>query len=118
MPHLSVPEGGARGSIGSCASSASVWRYDSLGTVISSSEGANEHEIIERQLQKLSAAGDKTSEQWTAEMKVLSELVEHHVDEEESTGFSCAREDFGKDELEAMAQRFQTRKAQLMTRVA
>ena len=51
-------------------------------------------------------------------MKVLRELVEHHVEEEESTGFSCAREDFGKDELEAMAQRFQTRKAQLMTRVA
>jgi hypothetical protein len=81
-------------------------------------EGTNEHQIVERQLQKLSAAGDKTSEQWTAEMKVLSELVEHHVEEEESTGFSCAREDFGKDELEAMAQRFQTRKAQLMTRVA
>jgi hypothetical protein len=53
-----------------------------------------------------------------AELKVLRELVEHHVDEEEGTGFSCARHDFGKDELEAMAQRFQTRKAQLMTRVA
>jgi hypothetical protein len=49
---------------------------------------------------------------------VLRELVEHHVQEEESTGFSCARHDFAKDELEAMAQRFQTRKAQLMTRVA
>jgi hemerythrin-like domain-containing protein len=81
-------------------------------------EGANEHQILEKQLQKLSAEGDKTSEQWAAELKVLRELVEHHVDEEESTGFSCARHDFGKDELEAMAQRFQTRKAQLMTRVA
>jgi hypothetical protein len=30
---------------------------------------------------------------------------EHHVDEEESRGFGCARHDFGKDELEAMAQR-------------
>jgi hypothetical protein len=49
---------------------------------------------------------------------VLRELVGHHVDEEETTGFTCARYDFGKDELEAMAQRFQTRKAQLMTRVA
>ena len=81
-------------------------------------EGVNEHQIVEQQLQKLSAEGDKASEQWTAELKVLSELVEHHVNEEESTGFSCARDEFDKDELEAMGQRFQTRKAQLMTRVA
>jgi hypothetical protein len=81
-------------------------------------EGANEHQIVERQLQKLSADHDKTGEQWTAELKVLRELVEHHVEEEESTGFSCARDEFDKDELEAMAERFQTRKAQLMTRVA
>jgi hemerythrin-like domain-containing protein len=52
------------------------------------------------------------------ELKVLRELVEHHVEEEESTGFSCARQNFDKEKLEAMAQRFQTRKAQLMTRIA
>jgi hemerythrin-like domain-containing protein len=81
-------------------------------------EGTNEHQIVEKQLQKLSAERDKTSEQWTAELKVLHELVDHHVEEEESTGFSCARDDFGKDELEEMAKRFQNRKAQLMTQVA
>src|SRR5438105_11174248 len=81
-------------------------------------EGTNEHQILEKQLQNMSAAGDKTSERWTAELKVLRELVEHHVGEEETTGFSCARQDFGKDDLEAMAEQFQTRKAQLMTRVA
>lgn len=81
-------------------------------------EGANEHQIVEHQLQKLSADRNQTGEQWMAELKVLRELVEHHVEEEESTGFRCARDDFGKDELEAMAERFQTRKAQLMTRVA
>ena len=41
-------------------------------------EGTNEHQILEKQLQKLSAEGDKTSEQWAAELKVLRELVEHH----------------------------------------
>jgi hemerythrin superfamily protein len=81
-------------------------------------EGVNEHQIVEQQLQKLSADRDKAGEQWTAELKVLRELVEHHVNEEESTGFSCARDEFDKDELEAMGQRFQTRKAQMMTRVA
>ena len=81
-------------------------------------EGTNEHQILEKQLQKMSAEHDKASEKWSAELEVLRELVEHHVEEEESTGFSCARQDFDKDELEAMAQRFQNRKAQLMTRVA
>jgi hypothetical protein len=32
--------------------------------------------LIFRQLQKMSDDGDETSEQWTAEMKVLRELVE------------------------------------------
>ena len=81
-------------------------------------EGVNEHQIVEQQLQKLSADRDNAGEQWLAELKVLRELVEHHVNEEESTGFSCARDAFDKDELEAMGQQFQTRKAQLMTRVA
>ena len=81
-------------------------------------EGTNEHQIVEQQLQKLSADRSNAGEQWMAELKVLRELVEHHVNEEESTGFGCARDEFDKDELEAMGQRFQTRKAQLMTRVA
>ena len=81
-------------------------------------EGANEHQILEKQLQKMSVDGDKTSERWAAELKVLRELVEHHVEEEESTGFNCARQDFGKHELEAMAEQFQSQKAQLATRVA
>jgi len=81
-------------------------------------EGANEHQIVEGQLQKLSAAGDYMTDQWTAGLKVLRDLVEHHVEEEESTGFSRARDEFEKDELEAMSQQFQTRKGQLMTRVA
>ena len=80
-------------------------------------EGSNEHQIVEQQFRKMSA-GDNTSELWMAELKVLRELVEHHVDEEESTGFSCAREEFDKDQLEAMSREFQTRKAQLMTRVS
>src|SRR5690242_10156322 len=81
-------------------------------------EGTNEHQLVEQQLQKLSADRDNAGEQWTTELKVLRELVEHHVNEEESTGFSCSRDEFDKDELEVMGQRFQTRKAQLMTRVA
>ena len=81
-------------------------------------EGSNEHQIVENQLEKVSADRDGMSESWMAELKVLRELIEHHVKEEETTGFSCARDDFAKDELEALAQQFQTRKAQLITKVA
>lgn len=78
-------------------------------------EGVNEHQMVETQLQKLSS-GDRMSEQWLAEVKVLRDLVEDHVDEEESTGFNCARSDFDKAELEAMGQQFQRRKQELMAR--
>jgi hemerythrin superfamily protein len=81
-------------------------------------EGSNEHQIVENQLAEMSADRDRTSESWMAELKVLRELIEHHVREEETTGFSRAREDFAKDELEGMAQQFQTRPAQRITTMA
>jgi hypothetical protein len=40
------------------------------------------------------------------------------VGEEESTGFSCARDEFDKTQLETMSREFKTRKAQLATRLA
>ena len=81
-------------------------------------EGTSEHQILVQQVQKISALGNPMSDQWTAEVKVLQNLIEHHVGEEESTGFSCGRDEFDKGELEAMSQQFQIRMAQLGTRVA
>jgi hemerythrin-like domain-containing protein len=80
-------------------------------------EGTSEHEIVERQVEKLSGLGSPMNDDWTAELKVLQDLIEHHVSEEESAGFSCARDEFTKEQLEAMSGEFQTRKAQLRTRV-
>lgn len=77
-------------------------------------EGTNEHQIVEQQLQLLSKARNKASEQWTAQMTVLSELVNHHVKEEESTGFSCARKDFDSEQLEKMGDQFQRQKEKLI----
>ena len=56
----------------------------------------------------------KASEQWTAQLTVLRELINHHVKEEESTGFSCARSEFDKEQLEKMGQQFQRQKEKLM----
>ena len=77
-------------------------------------EGTNEHQHVEQQLEQLSKARNKASEQWTAQMNVLRELVKHHVNEEESTGFPCARSEFDREELERLGQQFQRQKEKLM----
>jgi hemerythrin superfamily protein len=80
-------------------------------------EGAGEHRLVEAQLQKMSRLDDRMSEEWEAELNILHDLIDHHVGEEESTGFSCARAEFDSDQLERMGEQFQARKAELMTQV-
>lgn len=77
-------------------------------------EGENEHQIVEQQLQQMSRARNKASEQWTAQATVLKELVNHHVKEEESTGFSCARSDFDSETLEKLGGQFRRQKEKLL----
>jgi hemerythrin-like domain-containing protein len=77
-------------------------------------EGTNEHQIVEQQLQQMARARNKASEQWTAQLNVLRELLNHHVKEEESTGFTCARREFDNEELEMMSGQFRRQKEKLM----
>ena len=77
-------------------------------------EGENEHQIVEQQLQQMARARNKASEQWTAQASVLKDLIEHHVEEEESTGFSCARSEFDSAALEKMADQFRKQKEKLL----
>ena len=77
-------------------------------------EGTNEHQIVEQQLKQMSRARNKASEQWTAQLTVLRELVNHHVKEEESTGFRCARSEFDGEQLEKFADQFRRQKEKLM----
>src|SRR3954464_180656 len=77
-------------------------------------EGENEHQIVEQQLQQMARARNKASEQWTAQATVLKELVQHHVKEEESTGFSCAQSEFDSEMLEKMADQFRKQKEKLL----
>jgi hemerythrin superfamily protein len=81
-------------------------------------EGTSEHEAAVHQVQKMSNLTDPMSDRREGELKVLIDLVENHVNEEESTGFSCARQELGKEQLEAMREQFRTRKARLRTQVA
>lgn len=77
-------------------------------------EGENEHQLVEQQFQQMSRARNKASEQWTAQATVLKELIQHHVKEEESTGFKCAQSDFDSETLEKMADQFRKQKEKLL----
>jgi hemerythrin-like domain-containing protein len=77
-------------------------------------EGENEHQIVEQQLQQMARARNKASEQWTAQASVLKDLIEHHVEEEEDTGFSCAQSEFDGETLEKMGDQFRKQKQKLL----
>lgn len=58
--------------------------------------------MVKEQVQKLIRLDNldsPMSEEWTAELKVLQDLIEHHAGEEQSTRFSCARDEFTKEHL-------------------
>lgn len=76
--------------------------------------GENEHQHVEQQLKQMKQEGPGTDERWTAQLAGLRDLVEDHVKEEESTGFSAARDVFDRAELERMSEEFQTEKARLI----
>ena len=77
-------------------------------------EGDNEHQIVEQQMKQMSRARNKASEQWTAQATVLRELVNHHVKEEEGTGFTCARREFDSAELDKLGEQFRRQKEKLL----
>jgi hemerythrin-like domain-containing protein len=77
-------------------------------------EGEVEHKLVRELLDQLGRSRAKDNEQWTAKMRVLKEMIRHHVSEEESTGFSGARDTFDGDELENLGERFDREKEKLM----
>ncbi len=80
-------------------------------------EGYTEHEVADyvlgkltgegKILEKLTSNGDPDSPQWKAQAKVLKELVEHHIEEEEDEIFAKLRSEFDKSKREEMGQRFE-----------
>jgi hemerythrin superfamily protein len=77
-------------------------------------EGTVEHNLVHDLVDQLARGRAKDSDQWTAKLTVLKEMIEHHVAEEEGTGFKEARKSFDGEELEKMRDRFQREKEKLM----
>jgi iron-sulfur cluster repair protein YtfE (RIC family) len=69
-------------------------------------EGYIEHSLADKTLAKLEKITNAMSPEFGAAAKVLKELVEHHVREEESNVWSDAKENFSSDERKLMNQRY------------
>lgn len=60
----------------------------------------------------------KQDERWSAKLVVLRELVQNHIEEEESTIFDDARETLSESQLDKIMQEFQKQQQQLASTMA
>jgi len=55
----------------------------------------------------------KEEERWGAKLSVFKEIVEHHIEEEETTVFKSARESMSGEEIQAIGDRFDLEKRRI-----
>lgn len=70
-------------------------------------EAFEEHHVVDLVLAELPSI-DPEDERFHAKMTVLSELVEHHVEEEEGELFPMAEKKLGKDRLQTLGEQMQS----------
>jgi hypothetical protein len=76
-------------------------------------EGYIEHELASRTLQKLAAIANATSAEHKAAAKVLKELVEHHIREEERNVWGDAKDNFSDEKRKQMNVAYLSAKARI-----
>jgi hemerythrin-like domain-containing protein len=79
-------------------------------------EGYEEHRHARKALDRLEKADPETTD-WTARLKVLKDLIEHHVEEEESEMFDLARNLMGEDGLEALSADYAAREEKTLAKL-
>jgi hemerythrin superfamily protein len=73
-------------------------------------EGYLEHALADKTLAGLDKIANAVSPEFSAAAKVLKELIEHHVEEEESNVWSDVRKNFSDDERAEMGRKFEAAK--------
>ncbi len=76
-------------------------------------EGYLEHECAAKTLQRLEKIDNATSPEHKAASKVLKELVEHHIEEEESSIWDDVKQNFDDAERRRMNVAFEAAKARV-----
>ena len=77
---------------------------------IDGNEGYDEHALGDAMLNKLLKMKDATSPEWTAAAKVLKELVDHHIEEEEENLWVHVKDNFTDEERIQMNREFEKAK--------
>jgi hemerythrin superfamily protein len=85
---------------------------------LAGSEGMVEHNLADIVMERLAATADASSDMWRAHAKVIHDLLEHHIKEEESELFEELGEHFSDEEREAMAARFVAGKLEVAKKAA
>jgi hypothetical protein len=74
-------------------------------------EAFEEHGVVEKLVKDIDQC-DPTDERWIAKVTVLKEMVEHHVEEEETELLKAAKKELTKEEARALADEMRERKAE------
>ncbi|NLD72428.1 MAG: hemerythrin domain-containing protein [Chloroflexi bacterium] len=80
-------------------------------------EGYDEHRLAKMVLSELQQM-DTQDEAWAPKLKVLKDLIEHHIEEEESEIFEGAREVLNQNQIDQVTKQFQQAKDQQMQKGA
>ena len=75
-------------------------------------EGVEEHHVSDMVLKELETM-PKGDDQWGAKMTVFEELVEHHIEDEESKVFKSAEKAFDRDEFLGIMKQFDQEKQKI-----
>lgn len=76
-----------------------------------------EHDSAKKLIEEIEA-GKPGDDHWDAKVKVLSEMIKHHVKEEEQPGGIFAQAKRGDADLDEMGEKIKARKQQLMKAAA
>jgi hemerythrin-like domain-containing protein len=77
-------------------------------------EALEEHRAAEDLVLPDLLGTDPSTEQFSGRAKVLKELIEHHIEEEETEMFKDAKKLLSKEELTALGAQMETGKAELL----
>lgn len=86
-----------------------VLKKDDRDTIL---EGYEEHHLVDKWVPEIVQLSP-TEESWPAKCKVLKEMLEHHIEEEEDEIFSMIRDQFDAEALKTMGDRFEALKMQI-----
>ncbi len=77
-------------------------------------EGFVEHSLVDVLMERLSKTRLAATDAWKAHAKVLQEMLDHHIKEEERAVFARLGEQFTDEQREAMKADFAARKRKLL----